>query len=145
MTVGFVQGAGTSSSPREYSFTDKPNQPGRYAYRIKQIDHSGTFTYTSAVEVIIGLAPLEFTLGQNYPNPFNPTTAIEFTLPQDGHVILKVYDVSGREVAKLVDEERTAGVYQQVSFDASRLASGMYIARLQMGGMQLLKKMVLVK
>lgn len=64
-------------------------------------------------------------MGQNYPNPFNPTTTIEFTIPADGHVLLKVYDLTGREVAKLVDEERKAGVYQQVMFDASRLASGL--------------------
>ncbi|MEX2190199.1 MAG: T9SS type A sorting domain-containing protein, partial [Bacteroidota bacterium] len=86
-----------------------------------------------------------FALEQNYPNPFNPTTTIEFTLPADGHVVLKVYDLAGREVATLVDGDRIAGVYQQVVFDASRLASGMYIARLQMNGMQLLRKMVLVK
>ncbi|MEX2190468.1 MAG: T9SS type A sorting domain-containing protein, partial [Bacteroidota bacterium] len=145
VSVGFVQGAGTSSSPRDYSFVDKPDEPGRYAYRIKQIDHSGAFTYTSSLEVLVGLAPLEFTLAQNYPNPFNPTTTIEFTLPADGHVVLKIYDLTGREVATLVDEERIAGVHQQVVFDASRLASGMYFARLQMNGMQLLKKMVLVK
>jgi hypothetical protein len=145
MTVGFVQGAGTSSSPRDYSFVDKPDQPGRYAYRIKQIDHSGTFAYTSTLEVVIGLAPLEFTLSQNYPNPFNPTTTIEFTLPADGHVVLKVYDLTGGEVATLVDQEMAGGVYQRVTFDASRLASGIYFARLQAGGMQLLKKMVLVK
>jgi len=145
LTVGFIPGAGTSSSPRDYSFVDKPDQPGRYAYRIKQIDHSGAFTYTSALEVNIGLAPMEFNLAQNYPNPFNPTTTIEFTLPQDGRVVLKIYDLQGREVATLVDEERHAGVYHQVLFDASRLASGLYFSRLQSGGLQSVKKIVLLK
>jgi hypothetical protein len=95
-----------------------------------------------AIEVV---APKVFELSQNYPNPFNPTTTIEFTLPSDGRVVLKVYDITGRELATLLDEERKAGVYQQVVFDASRLASGVYFARLQFGGKQLLKKMLLLK
>ena len=94
---------------------------------------------------MVGLAPLEFTLAQNYPNPFNPTTTIEFTLPQDGRVMLKIYDLRGREVATLVDEERIAGVYQQVVFDASSMPSGIYFARLQMNGMQQMKKLLLLK
>jgi hypothetical protein len=145
VSIGFVQGFGTSSTPREYSFTDKPDQPGRYAYRIKQIDQSGTFTYTSTLEVLVGLAPLEFTLSQNYPNPFNPTTTIEFTLPADGHVVLKVYDLTGGEVATLVDQEMAGGVYQRVTFDATRLASGIYFARLVSGSQAVIRKMLLLK
>jgi hypothetical protein len=145
VTVGFVQGAGTSTAPREYSFVDQPDQPGRYAYRIKQIDHSGSFAYTAAAEVEVGIAPMEFTLGQNYPNPFNPTTTIEFTLPEDGHVVLKVYDIAGREVATLLDQEMKAGVYQRAVFDAARLASGLYFARLQAGGQNVVRKMILLR
>ena len=143
--VGFVKGVGTSSSPTEYSFVDRGLPPGRYAYRIKQIDQNGSFAYTQAVETEVGLAPKEFTLGQNYPNPFNPTTTIEFTLPEDGHVLLKVYDVAGHEVANLVDEERKAGVYHQILFDASRLGSGAYFLRIAFGGKQLSRKMLLLK
>ena len=137
--IGFLEVNGL-----EYSFLDKP-AAGRYAYRLRLLDKQGGALLSGGVEVEIGLAPREFTLSQNYPNPFNPTTTIEFTLPEDGRVVLKVYDLTGREVATLVDEERIAGVYQQAVFDASPLASGMYFARLQMNGMQLLKKMVLVK
>jgi hypothetical protein len=140
-----VPGAGISSSPKEYSFADKNVAPGRYAYRIKQIDLSGTFTYTSSLEVLVGLAPLEFALSQNYPNPFNPTTTIEFTLPEDGRVKLRIYNMLGEEIATLVDEERKAGVYQQIMFDASRLATGVYISRLEFKEKQLVKKMLLVK
>jgi len=143
--IAFVAGVGTSTSPKDYSFTDRSVSSGRYAYRIKQIDHSGAFTYTSALEVNVGLAPLEFTLAQNYPNPFNPTTTIEFTLPEDGRVVLKIYDMVGREVATLVDEERKTGVYHQVVFDASRLASGLYFSRLQSGNQQMIRKLMLVK
>ena len=145
ITVGFVQGAGTSSSPRDYSFVDQQVSPGRYAYRIKQIDHNGTFTYTAAVEVEIGLAPKEFTLSQNYPNPFNPTTTIEFTLPEDGHVRLAVYDVRGRLISTLIDEEKQAGVYHQAVFVANNLASGTYLVRLQFLEQTLQRKVVLMK
>jgi len=144
-TIGFVAGAGTSASPRSYSYEDKNIPPGTYAYRIKQIDKDGSSKYTNVVDVVAGLAPLAFDLSQNYPNPFNPTTTIEFTLPSDGRVVLKVYDITGKEVAALLDENMKAGVYQQAVFDASRFASGVYFARLQFAGKQLLKKLVLVK
>ena len=144
-SVGFVPGAGTSSSPRDYSFVDQQVSPGRYAYRIKQIDHNGTFAYTAAVEVEVGLAPKEFTLSQNYPNPFNPTTTIEFTLPEDGHVALRMYDVTGRELMTLLDEEKNAGYYHQATIDASPFGSGSYFLRLEFGGQQLTRRIVLVK
>ncbi len=90
--------------------------------------------------------PSEFFLSQNYPNPFNPTTTIDFTLPADGKVTLKVYDVLGREVAVLLNnEQRKAGELQQAVFDASRLSSGVYFSRLAFNGKQLLKKMLLLK
>ncbi len=91
------------------------------------------------------LAPRVFTLSQSYPNPFNPTTTMRFTLPEDGRVRLKIYSVLGEEVATLVDEERKAGVYQQIVFDASRFATGVYVSRLEFGGKRLVKKMLLVK
>jgi hypothetical protein len=97
------------------------------------------------MQVVVGSAPRVFTLSQNYPNPFNPTTTIEFTLANDGRATLKVYDVLGREVATLLDENRKAGEYQQVVFDASRYSSGVYFAVLRSGGKQLLKKMLLLK
>ena len=143
--VGFVQGAGTSSSPLDYSFVDQQVTPGRHAYRIKQIDLDGSFTYTSSLEVEIGLAPLEFALWQNYPNPFNPSTSIEFAIPADGHVTLKVFDLTGREVASLVNGQLKAGVRHQVLFDASGLASRSYIARIDHQNRYLTTKMSVVK
>ena len=143
--VGYVEGAGTSTDPRSYSFTDNSASPGMYAYRLKQIDRSGAFAYSAEMAVEVGMAPRVFTLSQNYPNPFNPTTTVEFTIPSDGRAVLKVYDISGREVATLVDGQMKAGVYQKAVFNASRFASGIYFARLQFGGKQLLKKMLLVK
>jgi hypothetical protein len=143
--TGFVEGAGTSTHPLLYSFVDRELAPGLYSYRLKQTDRNGVYKYSQVVQVSIGSAPREFTLSQNYPNPFNPATTIEFTLPSDGQVVLKVYDIVGREVATLLDENRKAGVYQQAVFDASRYSSGVYLAVLQAGGKQLLKKMLLIK
>jgi beta-glucosidase len=88
--------------------------------------------------------PLVNHLGQNYPNPFNPTTVIHYQLVTHGHVTLKVYDVLGREVATLVDEETSAGVHT-VSWDASRLSSGVFICRLKVGEFTDAKKMLLIK
>ncbi|MBC8043157.1 MAG: T9SS type A sorting domain-containing protein [Rhizobacter sp.] len=85
-----------------------------------------------------------YSLSQNYPNPFNPATRISFSLPSAGLVKLKVYDVLGRVVKVLVDEKRDAGRYE-VSFDASRFASGVYFYRLQSGNFIQSKKMILVK
>jgi len=83
-------------------------------------------------------------LDQNYPNPFNPTTTIQFALPQAGQYRLKVYSVLGEEVAELLNNEFDAGIHK-VTFDASRLSSGMYIYRLTGNNVNITKKMLLMK
>lgn len=88
--------------------------------------------------------PEEFVLYQNYPNPFNPTTTIRFSLPQREHVTLKVFDVLGREVAMLVDEELNAGEHS-VLLNAERLSSGIYIYKPQAGSIVHQKKMTVLK
>ncbi|MFA5834084.1 MAG: glycoside hydrolase family 2 TIM barrel-domain containing protein [Bacteroidota bacterium] len=88
--------------------------------------------------------PEEFMLGQNYPNPFNPSTLISFQLPAGNHVTLKVYDVLGKEIATLVNEQKEPGVYT-VPFDASSISTGVYFYRLQAGGFVATKKMAVVK
>jgi Secretion system C-terminal sorting domain len=102
-----------------------------------------TFTGPSAVEQINGL-PNDFSLSQNYPNPFNPTTNIEYGIPEQSYVELKVYDVLGNEVATLVNEEQSAGSYR-ADFSGANLTSGMYIAKLQVGNYTKLIKMTLLK
>ena len=81
---------------------------------------------------------------QNYPNPFNPTTNISYSLSTSGHVTLKVYDILGREVKTLVNDDEAAG-YHTATFDASRLASGIYFYRLTAPGIVKVKKMLLTK
>lgn len=88
--------------------------------------------------------PFGYRLYQNYPNPFNPTTTITYTIPKDGMVTLKIYDVLGREVETLVSEVEKMGRYE-ATFDGSRLASGVYFYRLTAPGIMQVKKMLLLK
>lgn len=90
------------------------------------------------------IIPKEYSLHQNYPNPFNPTTVISWQSPVNSHQSIKIYDILGKEVVTLVDEFREAGVYE-VTFDASKLASGVYIYKLQAGDFVDSKKMILIK
>ncbi len=91
-----------------------------------------------------GLPPTEFALEQNYPNPFNPTTHIRFSLPTAEHVVMKVYDARGREVASLLNERRDAGRHE-VLFDAGNLPSGVYICRIKAGQFSDTRKLNLLK
>ena len=88
--------------------------------------------------------PMAISLSQNYPNPFNAITEITFTLPKTQPVSLRIYDVLGREVAVLVNEMKTAGEHR-VTFDASGLASGVYLCRIEAGGMMQTRKIVLLR
>jgi ligand-binding sensor domain-containing protein len=88
--------------------------------------------------------PSQFILEQNYPNPFNPSTTIIYSLPTSEFVTLKVYDVLGKEVATLVNEEKPAGSYE-VNFNATDLSSGIYFYTLKTGKFSETKKLVLMK
>jgi hypothetical protein len=123
-TAVFVAGAGTSNSPKEYSYTDQKLAPGTYVYRIKQIDHNGTFQYSGSAQIEVNAGPKTFELSRNYPNPFNPETRIQYALPEDARVQLLVFDVAGRQVAELVNEHQGAGYYEK-TFSGTNLSSGL--------------------
>jgi len=89
--------------------------------------------------------PADISLSQNYPNPFNPSTTIRFSLPQTSEVSLKVYDIAGREVMSLMNENRLASGQHSLQMDASHLASGIYVLRLTADGVALTKKLTLIK
>jgi len=141
--VGFVPGFGTTTETMNYTFTDEKLSMGLYSYRLKQVDFDGTFEYTNSVEAEV-YSPFEFKLAQNYPNPFNPSTKISFSIPAPEFVTLKVYDILGTEVATLINERKEPGVYT-INFNASQLASGMYLYRLQAGSYIETRKMVLMR
>ena len=88
--------------------------------------------------------PSEYRLHQNYPNPFNPETTIRFSLPQPEFVILRIFDLAGREVATLLQEPKPAGTHALI-FDASHLPSGVYVYRMQAGKFQASRKLLLLK
>ena len=106
--------------------------------------------YGSNTLVVLGAAP-EYSgmpsgveLMQNYPNPVNPTTTISFTVPFSSFTVLRVYDVVGREVATLVNEQKPPGTYE-VELDGTRLSSGVYFYRLEVGGISITKKLLLIR
>ncbi len=135
------------------TFVDSAVQAHRtYYYRIASIDSSGnegTFSMEASAIITTGVGesstlPLQFELLQNYPNPFNPSTEITYSIPREEFVTLKVYDILGREVAVLVNEQLRAGFYT-VTFNASDLPSGVYLYRLNAGTMEQTRRMLLLK
>lgn len=142
--IGFVEGQGTSISPKSYSFTDKsPAGGSRFQYRLKQMDTDGSFEYSSIVEVEI--VPLQYQLSQNYPNPFNPNTVIEFSLPDNvNNVRLSIYNALGEKVAVLVNTALVAGKYSY-QWNAQNVATGIYIYELRTDNFTSARKMSLVK
>ena len=123
-----------------YSFPADSQLAGQetYFWRVRGTNETGGGQWTSyeffETEIVTSTegqagVPAEFTLSQNYPNPFNPSTNISYGLPQTAHIEVKIYDMAGREVAQIVDGSQSAG-YHTIQFDASSLASGVYIYRL---------------
>jgi len=141
--IGFVEGNGTTTEIKEYSFVDNNVVSGEYKYRLKQIDYNGSFEYSYIIDVNVK-APSSYILEQNYPNPFNPSTKIKYSISHSSSVELKIYDIVGREVESIVNEEKSAGIYE-VEFDATGLPSGTYFYQMKAGSFIETKKMVLMK
>jgi hypothetical protein len=142
-TIAFVEGNGTTTEPKNYSYIDKNLTMNDYYYRLKQLDTDGSYEYSNTIQVSVGV-PENFELSQNYPNPFNPSTKISYSLPIQSRVTLKVFDILGEEVMTLVNGVQDAGVYD-IEFNAGSLASGVYFYRLQAGDFMQIKKMNLIK
>ena len=150
LSNSFRPGYGTTNEPHDYSFVDTAVAGGMWQYRLRQMGLAGTSRYSEPITVSVltdvkePQLPTEFALRQNYPNPFNPTTNISLDLPSAGDVMLKVYDMLGREVATLVNEARLAGRYTE-RFDATGLASGVYLYRLTTPLHSATKKLVVLR
>ncbi len=131
-TIGLVQGNGTLSTWSSYAFVDRNPQLGNNYYRLLQKDLNGDTQIFGPV--LVNYAPVySYTLEQNYPNPFNPTTTIRYSVPVDGNVTMKVYDVLGTEITDLINGPKSAGTYE-VIFNSQNinkiLSSGIYFYRL---------------
>ncbi|MBN2008747.1 T9SS type A sorting domain-containing protein [candidate division KSB1 bacterium] len=142
--VGFVEGCGTTSAPQYYEFIDHHMANRTCYYRLRQIDTDGTFSYSSTLCVAPDI-PDKIQLAQCYPNPFNASTKISYVLSEANFVSLKIYDMRGKEVAKLYEGLQAADSYS-VQFDASAYSSGVYFYKLQAGNdIVKTQKMLLLK
>lgn len=147
-TIGFVTGAGTTTQSNEYSFSTAFMDQGINIYRLKQIDFSGSFSYSDEV-IVSNNIPDEFNLSQNYPNPFNPSTNFNYKILTAGDVNLTIYDVLGKQVSVIVNEYQNPSSYniQWIAKDSqgNSLPSGMYIAKLESGNLVQTIKIMLLK
>jgi hypothetical protein len=148
--IGFVEGNGTTTELKSYSFTDENVITGRYNYRLKQIDFDGTFVYSNEIEVDADFTPTEYVLYQNYPNPFNPTTTIKYSLPFESEVKIVVHNLLGEKIMELVNGKQGAGYYE-VNWDAGSIASGIYFYTIEAKAVdtgqnyKTVKKMILLR
>jgi hypothetical protein len=146
--VGSVTGAGTSVSTHNYNFTDDHLVNGRiYHYTLEAVGTNGDRQQVAAATAVPTADPAEITnyaLYPSYPNPFNAITRIPFDVPVAGVVTLKIYDVMGREVATLVNGELPRGRHE-ITFDASRLPTAVYLCRFTADGFTATEKLLLMK
>lgn len=126
-----------------------------HSYRVAAVDYAGNQSeFSELVEVAVlsvdaQITPVDFVLHQNYPNPFNPTTQIKYDLPSDSYVNISIYDVMGRKIKSLFNNNQTSG-YHSLRWDATNdigegVSAGMYIYTIQAGEYRSTKKMVLLK
>lgn len=144
--LGFIQGSGTSTNPRNYQFVDRNIQSGSVTtlkYRLIQRDYDGQFNYSDVIQIDLP-GTESFALQQNYPNPFNPETSIGFSLPQSSQVTIKVFDILGKQIAVIADQIYNPG-YHTVRFNASNLPSGIYFYEMRAGQFREIKRMNLLK
>ncbi len=147
--IGFVAGNGTTSSQRDYGFTNRLTETDMMrptlSYRLRQIDRDGTFEYSPVVTVALAPAASSVKLMQNFPNPFNPSTNIAFNLPEAGSVTMTVYNELGLEVVRLLDNASFESGWHTASFNASELPSGVYMYSLQTAAGTTTKTMIVSK
>ncbi len=146
---GSVAAHGTTNNPQSYFVVEKMNTGERY-YRLRITDSSGVVTYSDTVmsSAPAGIAEERvegFALFQNYPNPFNPSTTIAFSVDRSGPASLRIYDLLGRTVATIFDGKAEQGRRYVVPFDASDLASGVYLSILEAGGRREARRLLLLR
>ncbi|MDK9698802.1 MAG: T9SS type A sorting domain-containing protein [bacterium] len=149
--VTMLPGRGTSPEPYRYTWTDsRVTNDVTYYYRLADVNLDGNEHINPIIASAtpsphaIGIVPLKYALMQNYPNPFNASTEIRFAIRDAGYVRLALYDVQGKEVARLVDRQLAANTYRMV-YHASQLSSGIYFLRLDTQKFTTTRKVMFVK
>jgi hypothetical protein len=115
----------------------------KFVSSLSTVNHSDLIQYGGAAD-ILSYVPAEYKLFQNYPNPFNPATTINYSIPKSGLVTIKIYNVLGKEIETLINEEKSAGNYSLV-FSAGNLPSGIYFYQMQSGNFSQIKKLIILK
>jgi hypothetical protein len=139
-TIGFVAGAENSTTTKEYMYVDYNLEPGRYYYKLKQVDIDERFKYSIIVSASVG-SKGAYSLGQNYPNPASNTTTIQYTLPKSGQVNLCLFDMNGKMIKVLVNAPKEAGTHA-LGFNIEMLSKGIYYYKIQAGSFTGVKKLI---
>jgi hypothetical protein len=143
-TIGFVEGAGTTTEPQSYQFQVEDLAVGTHRFRLRQVDVGGTATLTDPVRVIIEAAHA-LTLDATGPNPVRQTTRFTFTVKQSGRATVVLYNVLGQQVQVLHEHKATVGQRYTVDVSAANLPSGLYFVRLYSNGRALTQKLTVVQ
>jgi hypothetical protein len=142
--IGFVPGWGTSQVRHRYSFVDSSPYPEKAAYRLRQVDRGGSFSFSEIIEVNrtdqTGFLRLDC-----FPNPFNPSVQVKFSVPENGEVSLRVYDSAGRMVESLFSGMATKGTEYTLTLRGENLASGSYVAACEFRGKRISRKILLIR
>jgi hypothetical protein len=143
-----ISGFGTTAQSHDYNYNDKNILAGTtYQYRLRQLDNDGEVHYSNVVEITT--APSDYALAQNYPNPFSSSTQISYTLPSSGNIVLKIYDMLGREIKTLVDDYQSAQTYSMTwdgrSNGGTDVPSGAYLYKLTVNGHTFTKTLTLIR
>ncbi len=146
---------GTPDSLKIRATTSSNCSYGTYTVTVTGAESGGPRTHTRTYTLVVGSTPsginngnqsaYQYNLYQNYPNPFNPSTSIEFFLPKQSAVTLRVYDIVGKEIATLINNDKRKEGFHQINFDGSNLSSGIYYYKISAGEFTDIKKMMLVK
>ena len=132
--LSFINGHGTTHKNKQYSYVDENLQPGVYNYRLKQFDTNGHYRYVSDLQIKVS-TPLDYGLAQNYPNPFNPVTTIDYQIKEKSIVNITIYDLLGRKIKTLVNENKDAGFFKitwgNKNQNGNSVAAGIYLYQLR--------------
>ena len=138
--VGFVQGNGTTSTEKNYTFNDEPVGGKKFMYRLKQIDLDGHFNYSETR--LVSFSGYTYALYDAFPNPADGNSTIKYILGDDDIVNISLYTLSGKKVRELVNMQKSAGIYQ-VTFNATDLAAGTYFYTIKTNNFKESKKIII--